>query len=128
MQKRQYVLLAIIIVMALLGFRYLMFLDARHHLLCEVLKPGMSEDEVIRVLNQVGEFTMNRGEWNGGSIDLGISFTNANVRNKYGRFSIVFFDYKYARAVVSHGSDNPEYICDFYKPSKPATTTPKQPP
>jgi hypothetical protein len=88
----------------------------------------MSEDEVISVLNQVGEFTMSRGEWGGGSIDLGINFTNANVRNKYGFFSIVFFDYKYARAVVSHGSNNPEYICDFYKPSKSSTMTPKPSP
>ena len=62
MQKRKYLLFAISIVIAALGLRYLIFLNARHHLLCEVLKPGMSEDEVISVLNQVGEFTISRGE------------------------------------------------------------------
>jgi hypothetical protein len=111
--------------MAVLGLRYLIFLNARHRLLCEVLKPGMSESEVLIVLKQTGDFTMSRGEWGNGDIVLSISFTDAKVRDRYGFFSVVFFDYKYARAVVSHGSDNPEIICDFYKATQSVTETPK---
>lgn len=115
MQKRQYILLAISIVMAVLGLKYRLFLNARHHLLCEVLKPGMSESEVLIMLNQTGDFTMSRGEWGGGYIALDINFTDAKIRSRYGYFSVVFFDYKFVRAVVPHASDNPENICDFYQ-------------
>jgi hypothetical protein len=76
----------------------------------------MSESEVLIILKQAGDFTMSRGEWGGGIIDLQINFTDAKVRDRYGRFSVVFFDYKYVRAVVSHASDKPEIICDFYQP------------
>ena len=117
MQRRQYILLAISIVMAVLGLRYLIFLNVRHHLLCEVLKPGMSESEVLIILKQTGDFTMSRGEWGGGYIALDIHFMDATVRDRYGFFSVVFFDYKYARAVVPHASDKPEIICDFYQPT-----------
>lgn len=116
MHKRQYILLTISIIIAVLGLRYLIFLHVRHHLLCEVLKPGMSESEVLIILKQTGEFTMSRGEWSNGDVVLRISFTDAKVRDRYGFFSVVFFDYKYARAVVSHASDKPEVICDFYQP------------
>lgn len=114
MQKR-HILIAISVIMVFLGLRYLIFLNTRHHLLCEVLKPGMSESEVLIILRQTGDFTMSRGEWSNGDVVLSIRFTDAKVRDRYGRFSVVFFDYKYARAVVSHASDNPEIICDFYQ-------------
>lgn len=125
MRKRHYILLAISIVIAVIGLRYLIFLNARHHLLCEVLKPGMSESEVLVILKQTGDFTMSRGEWDNGDIVLSINFTDAKVRDRYGFFSAVFFDYKYARAVVSHGSNNPEIICDFYQPTQSGAGVPK---
>jgi hypothetical protein len=83
-------------------------------MLCEMLKPGISESQVLNILEQNGDFTMSRGEWGGGIIDLQINFTDAGVKDRYGRFSVVFFDYKYARAKVSHESEKPEIICDFY--------------
>ena len=130
MQKRQSILLAIGIVIVVVGLRYLTFLNVhhrlneRHHLLCEVLKPGMSENEVLIVLKQVGDFTMNRGEWGGGYIALDINFTDAKARNQYDSFSVVFLDYKYARAVVPHASDKPEVICDFYQAPQTETLKP----
>jgi hypothetical protein len=125
MRKRNFILLAIIIVIAVLGLRYFIFLNARHHLLCEVLKPGMSENEVLVILKQTGDFAMNREEWGNGGIVLRINFTDARIRNLYGSFSVVFFDSKYGRAVVSHGSNNPEIICDFYQPSQTVTGMPE---
>ena len=122
---KKYILLAIGIVVVVLSSRYITFLNARHHLLCEVLKPGMSESEVLIVLKQTGDFTVSRGEWSNRDVVLSISFTDAKVKNRYGLFSVVFFDYKYARAVVSHGSDNPEIICDFYQSTQPIAETPK---
>ena len=122
---KKYILFAIGIVIVALGLRYTIFLNARHHLLCEVLKPGMSESEVVIVLKQIGDFTVSRGEWSNGDVVLSINFTDAKVRNRYGLFSVVFFDNKYARAVVSHGSDNPEIICDFYQSTQSIVETPK---
>jgi len=119
MQKRYLILLAIGIVIAVLGLWYFVFHNARHNLLCEVLKPGMSETEVIGILKQTGDFTMSRGDWsNGDIILLSINFTDVKARVLYGFFSVVFFDHKYARAVVSHDSNNPEMICDFYQPTQ----------
>lgn len=108
-------LIVISVIITVLALRHLIFLNARHHLLCEVLKPGMSESEVLTILRQTGDFTLSRGGWGGGIIGLQINFTDAKVKGRYGRFSVVFIDYKYARAVVSHASDKPEIICDFYQ-------------
>jgi hypothetical protein len=88
-------------------------LAARHHLLCEVLKPGMSEDEVLGILNQYGEFTMSRADWVGGAtIELGINFTDPKGKDLYGGFDLGFFDYKYAQAYIRN-FDYFEVICDF---------------
>jgi len=92
--KRHYVLLAISIVMAVLGLRYLIFLNARHHLLCEVLKPGMSESEVLAILKPTGDFTMSRGEWGGGYVELGINFTDTKGSILYGDFVLGFCSLK----------------------------------
>ena len=86
MQKRHFILLAIIIIITVLCLRYFIFLNARHHLLCEVLKPGMPESEVLLILKQTGDFTMSRGEWSNGDIVLSISFTDAKIRDRYGFF------------------------------------------
>jgi hypothetical protein len=75
----------------------------------------MSENEVLTILKETGDFTMSRGGWPNGDVVLSIWFTDVNVRGRYGRFSVVFFDNKYARAVVSHASDKPDIICDFYQ-------------
>jgi hypothetical protein len=84
----------------------------------------MSESEVLAVLEQAGRFTMSRGEWPGGLVSLGIYFTDIKGRILYGSFRVVFSDFKYMRAVVSRGSDKPEYICDFYQLKQPITATP----
>ena len=85
---------------------------ARHHLLCEVLKPGMSVDEVVVVLRQAGEFTLNKADWTGGRIELGVNFTDPKGRDLYGAFELGFSDYKYARAYVLV-FDKSEAICNF---------------
>ena len=84
----------------------------RHRLLCVVLKPGMSQDQVIEVLHQAGEFTMRKAEWSAGDIELGISFTNLKGRFLYGHFALRFFDYQYAQAYITR-FDEYDFICDF---------------
>jgi len=115
MQKGKYIWLAIGIVMVVSGLRYLIFLNARHHLLCDVLKPGMSKDEVLSILNQAGEFTMNHGEWPGGLIELGIKYTDPKGRVLYGAFDLSFSDYKYDRAYKQIGFERTSTItiCSF---------------
>jgi hypothetical protein len=85
----------------------------------------MSESEVLAILEQSGKFTMSRGEWPDGLVSLGIYFTDIKGRILYGSFRVVFSDFKYMRAVVSRGSEKPEYICDFYQPAQLVTETPK---
>ena len=123
MKKRQYImismsigLLVCIVTSGYLFAKRQILLKERHHLLCEVLKPGMSENEVIAILKQKGDFTTSRSEsGGGGDIGLTINFIDSQVKDRYGLFSVVFFDYKYVRAVVSHFDDKPEIICDFYQ-------------
>jgi len=100
------------------------FLAQRHHLLCDVLRPGMSRDQVLHVLQQEGDFTMREADWPGGFFALDIQFTNPKVLHKYGYFSVVFIDYKYTRAIIPRGSDSPEFICDFYQAIESITQTP----
>lgn len=85
---------------------------ARHHLLCEVLQPMMSEDEVLMVLRQAGEFRFRRSELSADYITLDITFTDPKGKDLYGYFDLVFIDYKYVGADVPQ-FDVPESICDF---------------
>jgi hypothetical protein len=124
MKKRQYILISISIGLSICiatsGYIYAkrqILLKERHHLLCEVLKPGMSENEVITILKQEGDFIMSRSEsGGGGDIGVTVNFIDSKVKDQYGLFSVVFFDNKYMRAVVSRFDDKPEIICDFYQP------------
>ncbi len=115
MKKRYSVLLVISILLVILGLQYLVFLNTRHHLLCEVLQPGMPESEVIAILEQAGDFTMNRAEWGGGYIILGVGFRDIKGRFLYGSFKVMFDDYKYKGAFTQIGSDiaSTNHICDF---------------
>lgn len=121
MSKKMYILIA-----TLLGFlvisavatdlylKHQAALEARHHLLCEVLKPGMSENEVLSILKHAGTFKVNRADWLGGYIELGINFTDPKGRDLYGAFDLGFYDYKYDRAYIEgFERENTEVICDF---------------
>ena len=122
-----FLLLGLLIVFFTGSYFYLQhqeLLVQRHQLLCEVLKPGMSEDEVLRILKREGEFTMRQAVLSGGNFALDIYFSAPNLSERYGDFSVVFFDYQYKRAVVTHG-ENPEYICDFYQATQSITLLPK---
>jgi hypothetical protein len=117
-------LLAVLVVVANLYLKHEAMLGQRRHLLCEELKPGMSKEEVLRALGPVGDFTVNEVDWPSDFFALDVSFTDAKLLEKYGHFSLVFIDYKYERAVVPRGSDNPDIICNFYQPTKSPTETP----
>jgi hypothetical protein len=120
------------LVMVLSAFTYLLymivqyhaFLVRRHHLLCEVMQPSMSRDEVLKILQEAGDFTVSEYASTDRFFALDVHFTDPQGLKGYGYFSLVFIDNGYARAVVPRGSDNPEYICDFYQTTTPAALTP----
>ena len=103
-----------------------------HQLLCEVLKPGMSEEEVLSALQQVGDFTIiNRWDWgNEYRIELRIHFTDSELDDKYGLFYILFLDNKYMRAGKTdlagddESGDPSDILCDFYQEPVFITDTP----
>jgi hypothetical protein len=118
--KKSYFIAALLIAFLTLSFTavyfyigHKAFLAQRHHLLCEVLRAGMSKNEVVNVLRQVGDFRIDEIENTSNSFALAIIFTNPDIQKRNGYFLVVFINGKYARAVVPHGSDNPEYVCDF---------------
>ena len=125
MPKAKHVILAICIFLALFGLRYAIHLNARHHLLCEVLEPGMSKDEVLSVLNQAGEFWMRDSDSPSPNMDLHISFTDFKGNVLYGAFDLLFIDYKYVQAyIIGFERESGTLICDFYQPKQPITATP----
>lgn len=133
MHKRQYitialslVILSIVLTVAYLHLKRQEHLAARNHLLCEVLKPGMSVDEVLETLKQAGEFTMSRGEPSTGLLILGVNFTDPQGRELYGGFTINFFDRKYRQAYIRN-FDYFEDICLFPWSGPSATATSKPP-
>jgi hypothetical protein len=103
-----------------------------HQLLCEVLKPEMSEEEVLSALQQVGDFTIiNRWDWgNEYRIQLRIHFTDPELDDKYGVFYILFLDNKYMRAGKTYlggddeSGDPTDILCDFYQEPVFITDTP----
>jgi len=131
MKKYMLILTIIGLLIVLFGAAYLLvrhqiFLQQRHHLLCEELKPGVSKDEVLNVLNQAGTFTVNEAEWLGGLIELDINFTDPKGREQYGAFDLGFSDYKYDRAYISgFERESIEVICDFSQATPSVTGTSK---
>lgn len=117
-------LLGIGLLGGVLGLRYAILLNARHHLLCEVLKPGMSKDEVLNTLKQAGEFTVIGAESPGPVIELHIAFTEPIGKDMYGAFDLGFSDYKYVSAYI-RGFEYSDVICDFYQPAQLVTEIPK---
>jgi hypothetical protein len=134
MLSKTYVLRTTALILLLISVAALYFylkkerqLAQRHHLVCEVLKPGMSKDEVLNTLRQVGYFTTSEGDWGNGNFVVGVNFTDQKIHEQYGNFEVAFENYKYFRAVVPFGSDNPEIICDFYNLLESTTATPSPP-
>jgi hypothetical protein len=99
-------------------------LAQRYHLLCEVLKPGMSREETLAVLEQAGEFVVNGGmDEPGPIIDLYITFTDPVGRETYGAFGLIFNNYQYVGAYTLKSFDVTETICAFNDQIKSATST-----
>jgi allophanate hydrolase subunit 1 len=85
---------------------------ARHHLLCEVLRPGMSKEEVLDLLSQVGEYTTREGEWGVNGIEITIIYTDPNGEDLYGHFNLFFQNNEYVFAYI-RSFDTYEYICEY---------------
>jgi hypothetical protein len=127
-KKNILAILVLLMIFSVIAYFYLdhqRFVIQRHHLLCEILKPDMSKDEVLRILEQAGDITINDALWSnkfGG--ELFIIFTDPKGRDNYGSFNLYFRDNKYEAAYVRIGSDDSESICDFYQPKSSATPIP----
>lgn len=116
-------------VLMLLSVRYEIFLNARHRLLCDELKFGMSVDDVLVVLHQNGEFTVTKAEYSGGKILLNIGFTNPESQTLYGAFNLAFFKYKYVSAYRGGGGEDDlgpqfENICSIDQITSSGTAIP----
>lgn len=124
MQKTKYVLigllatfLVIIFSMVFIYMKRQEHLSHQYHLLCEVLQPGMSKDEVLSVLRQNGEFTVIGADSSGPVIELHIVFTDPKGKELYGAFDLGFSDYKYV-AAYTRGFESSNVICHFIQPTK----------
>lgn len=91
------------------------FLARRHYLLCEILKPGMSKEEVLRILRQEGEISVGDSDSPRRAVELRLNYKDTKGSQKYGAFNLFFLDDKYMRAYVRLTSDDSELICDFYQ-------------
>jgi hypothetical protein len=92
--------------------------EQRRHLLCDVLRPGMSEEEVINILDQTGEFTLRRSDWPWGDVELGIKFTSPDDIKSIGGFNLGFVNNKFNSAFLRYGSDKYISICNFDIPTQ----------
>ena len=108
-------LIAVIFVLVTVTWSYIekqRHLAARHHLLCEVLQPGMSKDMVLDILKQVGDIRDLGYEYLGPTYEMEIYFADEKTRETYGVFQVGFTDYKYDSAYV-RGFDTYDVICEF---------------
>lgn len=107
--------LLILIPITYLYVQHQEFLASRQYLLCEILKPGMSKEEVLRILRQKGEISVGDSDSPHRAVELRINYTDPKGSKKYGAFNLFFLDNKYMRAYVRLTSDTSELICDFYQ-------------
>lgn len=94
--------------------KYQEHLKIQHHLFCEVLKPGMSEDEALQALRPFGELhVVELYPQNPHSLD--INFSDGKGGN-IGGAVLYFFDHKYDSA-YTRSFDSLETLCDFSQPT-----------
>jgi hypothetical protein len=134
MSKKLYIFIPLILVCLVITTTGIYFylkkqnqLVQRHHLVCEVLKPGMSKEEVINTLKQVGDFEINKSNDGNGTFALYVNFSNHRIRDQYGAFTLVFLYGKYERA-LEWGGESPNVICELYQPTFPLTEAPTSTP
>ena len=131
MSKKGYILIALILSFLLIAspllIDYLKLRERRaqrYHLYCEILKPGMTGDDIRKVLGQIGQFVENStpGDPND---TWRVAFYDANVSEKYGGVSLDFHDYKYDRAYIEgFEQESVDVLCDFGQPTNSVTNTP----
>ena len=92
-------------------------LAQRHYLLCEVLKPGMSKNQVLDILKQSGDVVVNGAESPSPNVEWNVVFTDPKGQEIYGAFEIGFSDYKYESAYI-RDMDTWNVICDFSQPTQ----------
>jgi hypothetical protein len=99
-------------------------LAQRYHLYCEVLKPGMTEEEVRKVLGQTGRF-VEYGGLGDQNDHWGVIFLDTNLNNIYGGVSLNFRDFKYDMAYIEGFElESVEILCDFSQPTNSVINTP----
>ena len=59
------------------------FQARRQHLLCEVLRPGMTKNEVLSVLHEVGDFRVDEMDWTSGSFAVYVIFADPVIIRRY---------------------------------------------
>jgi hypothetical protein len=84
----------------------------RYHLLCEVLRPGMSKEEVLSLLSQVGEYRTRETESGVNGIEISIIYTDPNGEDLYGNFNLLFINNEYYSAFIRSFDAN-ESICEY---------------
>lgn len=87
-------------------------MEKLHSLLCEDVKPGMSKNEVLNILGQIGDMAV-AGDDSGPIMNLRIVFRDPHLNEIYGDFHVVFSDYKYVGAYVQIGFEQIETVCSF---------------
>jgi hypothetical protein len=117
------IFLMVMIVLVLIGMMMVTFWfferQAMHHrqyqLLCKELVFGMSEDEVLNVLNEKGIFKQRYFEFKSNS-HYDIWYLDSASRELYGDFAVYFSNGEYWQAVRPAGASdfNFEIICSPY--------------
>ena len=131
MSKKGYILSALVltclVTMGLgLGvyFKRQQLAAQRYHLYCKLLKPGMTEENVRKVLGQFGRFVDNDTEY-GNNATWWVAYYDPKVTETYGGVFLLFVDHKYVRAYIEGFElELVEVLCDFSQPTISATGTP----
>lgn len=115
------IFLMVMIVLVLVGMMMVTFWfferqamhQRQYQLLCEELVFGMSEDEVLNVLQEKGTFKKRYYEFSSDVSSYDIWFVDLKSKQLFGEFVIVFNQGKYYRAARPIGATdyNTEFIC-----------------
>ena len=87
-------------------------LDRLQLLLCEEIKLGMTKEQVIIILEEKGEMSIN-GNYEGPNLNLDFVYLDQTLNEYYGRFYIIISDYKYVSSLMPVGFEKHEIICSF---------------
>jgi hypothetical protein len=85
----------------------------RQHVFCQLLKPGMTHDEVDQVLSQFGQYRQRRADFSPGFYTIWVNYLDPATDHRFGgNIILTFRDSRYYSAAIPTGDGEFAGLCE----------------